>query len=686
VQALLLGRAQALAEQSGLTPEVVRAMATLQRLAEPPPANPPVATASLVALSYTDADNWFMRTLQASAADETPDANGRIRYHDVRVASAAPNAASAPLPGIVRGWALGNVQSRAGDLHWNGSAWVGCTLTDRFQGTQRDSLGRSSYDFCNQRETGLSQRRLEDISGQPMADVVAGRIRSFPGNASGVSYANWGPADLGLYGSATFPAGSVLQYHSNTVLTTAFGYDVTAPVTVWPASVAAGGDARITPTLDCNNPTLTAVGTGAPATSLEELINRNRGTPCITGQVGATPNFSLDPNETWFAASANLGILPNIQTQPGGTGSYYTTTAGLRVSFTGSGNRVLFHRCYMRQVAPGVISPRNCSTLGLGSYTVQTLGDARVMSFSVAPALAQRLGYERVFVERGGVVYHGFKLPVGGATLQVRLNQIAANALLEQLGLPRIRPVTQPGTATGTRAANLATLQGVWGANDATTATVFRFGPDGRFFMAEGKPALANPREQSGSELGWFDHDPATGAISTLLELDSNLSSGTSHPQAGDPPLVITPSALSVGATTINRLGNDANGLVGLWAVTSATDLSVPHLAFFANGRVLFVDPAGGDTAQCTATGEGPPGAEYASWSYDAALGELTISGKIHDSNGCAGLFDSSALSVAVGTDNIPVVFNLSFAPDRLTMQLGGTRGSNETWFRIPVQ
>jgi hypothetical protein len=51
-----------------------------------------------------------------------------------------------------------------------------------------------------------------------------------------------------------------------------------------------------------------------------------------------------------------------------------------------------------------------------------------------------RLGYTRVFVERGGNVYYGYQTVPGAKSTTVRLNLAAANALLAQLGIPVLTP------------------------------------------------------------------------------------------------------------------------------------------------------------------------------------------------------------------------------------------------------
>lgn len=64
-----------------------------------------------------------------------------------------------------------------------------------------------------------------------------------------------------------------------------------------------------------------------------------------------------------------------------------------------------------------------------------TLGDARIMTFTGEPADTAALSYDRVFVERGGVVYFGYQLRPGGTTYQIRLTNVATSALFTTLGI-----------------------------------------------------------------------------------------------------------------------------------------------------------------------------------------------------------------------------------------------------------
>lgn len=231
------------------------------------------------------------------------------------------------------------------------------------------------------------------------------------------------------------------------------------------------------------------------------------------------------------------------------------------------------------------------------------------MTFTALPAAAQRTGCSRVFIERGGKVYFGYQ-NLNGVNNGVRLNMVAANAVFAPLGLPPIRPVTRASDFSTATAATLATAKGAWGLADGTSAVVLRFGDGGRFVLGGADVANAQQREQTGAELGHLDIDPATGRYAALLDVDSNLTGGTSHPDSTD-TLTIAADKITTGeGLVITRMPGTGSGIVGLWALGSATDLSVQHFAFFANGKVLMIDNSG-DTSggQCTVDRQGPPGA-----------------------------------------------------------------------------
>ena len=643
---------------TGLTVNTVVAAAGIAKLPPDTTAATPEATAAMAALQYTDANHWFMHVNQATALDNTPDANGLLHYYDVRT-SMQPYAYQSTL-GVAESFATGTTKDRAGDLHWNGSAWVVCTLGQRNAQTPRDAQGRSNYNICDSFAKGVTTRAAVDVAGQGMADVIANKILPVVGPSTytrGGGGDGWS-LDTALLGTATFPAGSKLFLQTFVIGENAPAYDVRPvnQVGVFSAAVAAGGDAR-TGTVACQN-----AGTAVATSSLEEMVARYPGKPCVFAASSNADGTSLDPSETWGFSSLSLGEVPNYYASlPPGTGNYYSKTAAMRVGFAATGNGTTYYQCYRRKADNAL---RNCTAIGTGTYTIATLGDARLLSFGNLPAAAQRVAFTRVFIERDGNVYFGFVNPSGVTGNEVRLNLPAAQALTFQLGLPRIQPADAPKALTGAKAATAATLKGVWGSDDASGGFVIRFGDNGDYLMAQvGAPDGGG---RPGLEKGWVDYDPATGKTGVLLAIDSNGEWGFSHPQPTDGVTSITPTAINFVGGTITRFVDDPNGIVGMWAVGSATDLNVPHFIFFADGKVMSIHPySAGDVepgGACDLAREGPPGIEWSDYTFNPATGALRIFNKIYDTNGCGGIFDSS-----VGTPNTEANFVITLSADGKT-------------------
>lgn len=651
LQAALQSAAQSLAAQAALTSSTVASQIAVAKATPEGPSTTPSASAVLDYLSFSNADNWYMRTLEGSAADNTPDAKGLLRYYERRLQSSSTGLSS---NGVVRGWSQGGIPERKGDLHWNGSNWTACSqLGSRYTTTPRDAQGRSNYDYCDGLEQGAGQRSSVDVSGKSIAAVVKQTIRNYASVPNGPNYANWGPADPdAAFGSATFPNGSKLFLQINTLTGTAPSYDVRSSnlVQVYSAEVAAGGDARgASPAC-----AVAANQVSRPVATLEQLVALNPGQPCVLNQAVNGNDRSLDPNEWWSNSTASLGVLTGAASVPANTGAWYNADLRLRVAFDASGNGTRWYGCLSR-ASNG--SSRNCTLLGAGSWSMQTLGDARVMSFSGLPARAKALGYDRVFIERGGSVYFGARNPVGTVANRLRLNATAGNAVLTTLGLPPLQPTARFTDLDPASQAALTQAKGVFTSADATDALFLRFGDGGRFLMAEATPPDSSTREVSGVELGWMDYRVADGSFNTLLELDTNLSAGTSHPSnaADHTGLVFSASALTKGNLTLPRASSDNAGIVGVWAKGSATELNTQHFVFYPNGRVMMVDPIGNDEpGQCQQANAGPPGVEYGQYTYDAATGSLHVFGKLYNTNGCAGLFDDSddiTLTVTIAPD-----------------------------------
>jgi hypothetical protein len=376
-------------------------------------------------LVWTDINNNYFRGFLATAADNTPDANGLVRNYEVR--NETING------GVEREWGFGSTYERRGDLHWNGTAWVGCPFEFRNTGTVRDAAGNNTYNYCDGFERGTQRQASVDIAGRTLTSVV-NDIRAFPGEDSGRKYSEFGPTNLSLLGSATFPPGSRLLYVTSNATSTALSYDVQASniVVLNSAAVAAGGDARTgsgaSPACASISPTTPASSYSTQATTLDALIAANRGTPCLFNPGTDGNGSSGTRNDWWSNSTLSVGTLAGYYASlPAGTGNYYTRDANLRFAFTGA-NSVTYYLCQVRTGG----STRNCTSIGSGSYSISTVGDARVMSFNNPPALAGRLTYNRILVERGGKVYYGYVLkPV--STDGVRLNLPAGEALIKQL-------------------------------------------------------------------------------------------------------------------------------------------------------------------------------------------------------------------------------------------------------------
>ena len=430
LQVALVAASQGLvATQPSLDPTQALSVVIAARLAELPAATTPVDTAVLRAFSYTNFSNWNYRVMASSLLDNTPDSNGLVHFYDIHKQATA---------GLITAWGFGTQEARKGDVHWNGNEWKACNLFDRGSQTPRDAQGRSTYNYCDAWEKGVSTRTGIDIAGQSMAGVITNRIRTQAGEDGGVAYANWGPTDLGLLGNATFPAGAQLFTQTSTPTETAFAFDATSPVTTFGTSAAAGS-AVIDATQACSRAFVGALNPFNVGT-LEQLTTVNTGNVCrMTPQTD--PNgSSLDPNLWLGASSVSLGSVAAATALPPGTGNFFTSTLSLRVAFTG-GSAVTYYSCYVRTNGA---SSRNCTAIGTGTYAIQTLGTGinigRVMTFSNLPTIAQRLSFKRVFVERNGVVYFGYRNELNVARTTLRLNLPATNAMFSLLGIAAITP------------------------------------------------------------------------------------------------------------------------------------------------------------------------------------------------------------------------------------------------------
>ncbi|WP_427912596.1 hypothetical protein ACPWT1_18500 [Ramlibacter sp. MMS24-I3-19] len=393
-----------------------------------------VATAALNQLTYNGAGNWFQRVFSSTAAQNAPDASGNTRAVERR---------SRANSGVVAHWAFGGNPSAQSDFHWNGGNWVQCALQTETISGVRDAEGRANYNYCDGFDVGSSQRAAFDVSGKTMLDVY-NQVR-------GAGFVNITIANAATaLGTATFPANSKLFYQTNTPLSTAIGYSPSpaSELRNLNADVAAGNASASDTGAACASitPATSLTTISSPATSLESFIAANPATPCYyptsTMQVPSTSGTPVtvssgSRNEWWNNSTAGIGQLGNVPVgavQTAGSESYYTGNTLLRVGFA-AGNVAKYFACQQRASDGSV---RNCNPIGTGTYAINTLGDARVLTLANTPVQAAAL-QERVFVERGGKVRVGYKNRTT-PNPSARMNMAATNALLAQLGMEAVDP------------------------------------------------------------------------------------------------------------------------------------------------------------------------------------------------------------------------------------------------------
>jgi HAMP domain-containing protein len=441
--AQLQSKASDVVANSGLTEDAVIALVPIMKTPEKPEETTGAAGALFRWLNYggSPTADWYHRSVLFTAQEATP-VNGFVKY---RLARREQTAAFG-----FREWNHSRDYNRRNDAHWNGSAWVACPdATFQHTSAVRDANGRAAYDYCDSREKGVSQRSTESISGKTLAEVVK-RIRAFPGEEGNLPYSRWGDpldgpawtsADLeGFFGNAVFPANSQLYFLTSASTATAYAYDVQSSnrIFLYSAEIAAGGDAR-----NGNPACASAQNADILATKLEDLLTL-KGTPCQFNPTAPNANYqgSGTPNDWYGNSTISLGRVGSEATGiPGPVvpAPHFTSNILLRVAFTGDtvDRKVTYYTCKERRSSP---STRNCTAIGSGTYDVVPLGDARIMKFNGLPLDTAALTYERIFVERNGAVYFGYRDKPRPFKPQVRLSLDAANAVLQKLGLSPIVP------------------------------------------------------------------------------------------------------------------------------------------------------------------------------------------------------------------------------------------------------
>ena len=410
-EAQMAAAARQMADESGLTKGNIGAVVASQdkNAVAGPADEKAISTVSLRWFSFTSLNNYLIRAFEATAAQNTPDANGKTHYTEVRERKTGPDS-------LVEEWGMGaHNWPRRSQIYWTGSEWFNCPLTFVHEATPVNTAGESESLYCNVMKN-RSTRSNRDIAGLKMIDVVR-QIRAYPGfDSAGGSFANWGPDpdDSGIQstlGATVFPAGSVLSYRTVVDLGGTEYYDRTRR-------------AQIPDSMDAK----TATWSNA---TLAEFVDWNKGD--FTGSandVHGNNAFTL-LNRDYIKLDAN--------------GDDALAYKRYMVGFEATTQKARFYQCEGDMKSRLETPPRNstlfvegkstCEPLLETTYTIAAQGDGKVLRFASEPAQISAANFQnhRLFVERNGVTFVGYKdKPL--TSKQQRLNEPAAEALFTQLG------------------------------------------------------------------------------------------------------------------------------------------------------------------------------------------------------------------------------------------------------------
>lgn len=419
-EAALLAAAQALATAAGLTKENLGAVVATNTRPVTADSTDNGAGNVLRWFSFSDLNNYVVRAFRTSAAQAVVDAGGKRHFDEYRERSVNgvhsvwnPDADDNATP-----WLRNQV-------YWTGTEWFDCPTNFVHDATPWSATGESESLYCKAYKS-KSKRTARDVAGVKMIDLVK-EIRAYPLFDNAGSYANWGPnpsdtAIVAALGDKTFPAGSKLYYQSGIPLVNPDAYGTTSNdlAKIVPANIATG-DA----TACANYTSANSASFQSDAATLDQVIARAPGLPCAY-----TANASTGTrNESWGSTTVGIGDQ-SVAAFEVPSSVYKNNVLRIRAAF-GANNTVTYLSCLARASDN---SARNCSPIGTGSYSVETVGDARVLRLANAPASAATLGYNRILVERGGKVWYGSRDKLA-TTNQLRLNGGGADALLAALGL-----------------------------------------------------------------------------------------------------------------------------------------------------------------------------------------------------------------------------------------------------------
>ena len=224
----------------------------------------------------------------------------------------------------------------------------------------------------------------------------------------------------------------------------------------------------------------------------------------------------------------------------------------------------------------------------------------------------------------------------------------------------------------------------VWvgGTGAGGSVTVQRFGPNGEYLIGEFGAAEGEglPGLEYGTAVASLVDARGFKLVPTI-EIDSNGTRGLSHPSACERARVsgsqlsyqaAPESCVTTTSVSLSPAENDAKGIVGVWNLGAAEFVKSQTFVFWADGRYAMLDPYG-DTEVNSCGG---PGVEYGTYSYNASTQEFKVTSVSVDTNGCAGINDTTAGAAGMAS------FKLTLSSDGLTA-LAVFGDSTDTIFRV---
>lgn len=406
-EAAILAAAGQVAAEAGLTKDNVGLVVAIA-------AQPSVAdstseaatdTLSLRWFQFTDLNNFMYRVFTATAAQNTPDANGKRHFTEYRERKIA---------GVQSEWGDGLNNWIRPQIYWTGTEWFDCPTNFVHEATLFNAAGESESLYCSSQKT-RAKRYVRDISGLKIIDVVK-EIRAYPLlDSVGNNFAAWGPdpaqaAVQSALGTTVFPAGSNLIYQTSTDLANPEYYDRTK-----------AGRATIPLASDPMNPDTTTWRTA----TLAEFTAWNTGD--LVGTV------------TEVHGNNSRVLLNRDYVKADGSAAYKRYMVG----FDSAALKARFYECEGDMAARAATPPTSrtlfidgkstCKAILDTTYAITARGDGKVLRFASQPTQLGNVT-NRMFVERNSIAYVGGqdKLQVSN---QQRLNLQAAEALAASLGL-----------------------------------------------------------------------------------------------------------------------------------------------------------------------------------------------------------------------------------------------------------